>query len=95
MKGYESTLFSRLNGNELTFKILSSLGVGSSTEVDPWNPQANIRSVETSRLCSVISAYRLLDVVAMLSGGDPAGRVERTSIQGSIGNFRVSNTILT
>ena len=92
MMGYESTLFSRLGVNEVLYKVLSSLGIGSSTEMVPWHPNAPISSTESSRLCSVISAYRLLDVVAMLGGGDPAASVQRIPIDVPGGSFCVSDT---
>lgn len=54
----------------------------------PVNPQA-LNSTEYSRVCSVICAYRLVDVLAML-GGNHAANVERGFFQVAPAKFRVS-----
>ena len=86
---YELSLFSKSNANELLSKVLNSLGVGvaSSQIISGWH--GNSSSIDTSRACSVICAYRLLDVIALLGGGDPAPVVERSPFMAPIGSFRV------
>jgi hypothetical protein len=93
--GYESALFNQSSPNEMTIKIQSGLGIGKSGEVIPWRHKANLNSIECSRICSVISAYRLLDVVAMLSGAELAPIVERCFFNVPNTSFRVSVFILT
>ena len=88
MKRYESSLFNNYVGNELTHKVLNSLGISADGEAVPW--QGNASSIETSRLCSVISVYRLLDVIAMSGGGASAPTVERSPILVVKGTFCVS-----
>jgi hypothetical protein len=93
--GYESALFNQSSGNEITVKIQSGLGIGKSGEVIPWRRKANINSIDCSRICSVISAYRLLDVVAITSGAELAPIVERCFFNVPNTSFRVSAVILT
>jgi len=45
---------------------------------------------EFSKLCSVVCAYRLVDVLGLLGGGSHAGSVERGSYHVVNANFRVS-----
>ena len=59
-----------------------------ATNVIPWRDSAASAS-EWSRVCSVISAYRLRDVVAMLEGADLAEKVEQCSLEHINLNFRV------
>ena len=67
MKNYESTLLSAKNLSEVA--IRRGLGIGIGGELTSWHPgPANLAPIECSKVCSVISAYRLLDVVAMLGG---------------------------
>jgi hypothetical protein len=81
LKGYETALFNHFSKNEVTFKVQSSLGIGNSGEVVPWQRQSNLNSNDCSRVCSVVGAYRLLDVMAMLNDAHPAPSVERCSFE--------------
>ena len=95
MRGYESTLFNQLGDNELTVNVQSGLGIGISGDMVPWRPKANLSSIECSRVCSVISAYRLLDVVAMLGGAQAAPSIKRCHMEVSNASFRVRGILLT
>lgn len=90
MKGYESALFESLTGSDKTIGVQNVLGIGSGTDVVSWKPRKDMNSSESKKVCSVISAYRLLDVVAMLSGAQPAPGVERQFYQLPNTSFRVS-----
>jgi hypothetical protein len=95
MQGYESTLFDCLGAswNETTINLQNVLGVGTSKEIVPWRPKNDLNSIDCSRLCSVISAYRLLDVAAMLDGAPSAPSVDRHFFKVPNASFRVSNII--
>jgi hypothetical protein len=95
LKGYESILFNPLSPNELIYKVQSGLGIGMKEEVVPWQRRTNVNSTDCSRVCSVIGAYRLLDVVAMLDGAHPAPSIERCFYQIPSSSFRVSASIHT
>jgi hypothetical protein len=95
LKGYESILFNPLSPNELIYKVQSGLGIGMKEEVVPWQRRINVNSTDCSRVCSVIGAYRLLDVVAMLDGAHPAPSIERCFYQIPSSSFRVSASIHT
>ena len=79
MQGYESTLFNTLGGSqsEIMMKVQSVLGLGTSEEVVPWQPQKNLSSSDCMKLCSVIGTYWLVDIVAMLSGAESVPSVEQ------------------
>ena len=53
----------------------------------------SLNTTEWSRVCSVISAYRLLDVVAIVDGANQAASVERSSMANMSASLRVSVTI--
>jgi hypothetical protein len=97
LKGYESTIFNSLSGNrsDATSKVQRILDIRTSGEVIPWRPRGNLNAVDCSRLCSVISAYRLLDVVRMLSGAHHASSMERRSFKIPNSSFRVSSVKVT
>jgi hypothetical protein len=92
MKNYESMLFHHHSINESTSRIQSSLGIdlGHHLQLVPWSPSQKINSLEMSKIGSIISAYRLLDVVALLDGVHPAPSVERQFIDVSHSTFCVS-----
>ncbi len=90
MKGYESALFESLSGSDKATGMQNFLGIRSGAQVVPWQPRKNANSSESRKVCLVISAYRLLDVVAMLSGAQPAPCVERQFYQLPNTSFRVS-----
>jgi hypothetical protein len=94
MKGYESTLFNQPSNNDLTVKVQSGLSIGSG-DVVPWRLKTNLSSIECSRVCSVISAYCLLDVVAMLDGAHPARSVKQYFCQVQNTSFCVSANVPT
>jgi hypothetical protein len=96
MKNYESMLFHHQSINESISRIQSSLGIdlGHRLHLASWSPSKKINSLEMSKICSTISAYRLLDVVALLDGVDPAPSVERRFIDVSHSTFRVCVSIL-
>ena len=91
VKNYESNLLSARTLSEVT--IQRGLGIGIGGEVTSWHPSANLAPVECSKICSVISAYRLLDVVAMLSGAPCAPPVERRFFEVPNTSFRVGATL--
>jgi hypothetical protein len=96
MKIYESFLFNGHCVNESTGKIKSVLGIGigignEEQRLTSWRPSNKLAAVDCTRICSVIGAYRLLDVVAMLDGFQPARRVERMYMSVSNTTFRVSS----
>ena len=95
LKGYETTIFDTLTGSrsDLTVKVRNILGIGSSTEMVPWQSRGHLTSIESSRVCLVISAYRLLDVVAILSGAHAAPTVGRRFFQLPNASFRVGISI--
>jgi hypothetical protein len=96
MKGYESVLFDNLNETTSNLKVQDVqdiLGIGSSGQVVTWRPKDKLSSVEYSRMCSVISAYRLLDIIAMLRGANPALRLERRFFELPNKSFCVSAII--
>lgn len=92
MKNYESMLFHHQSINKSTSRIQNSLGIdlGHRLQLVPWSPLTKINSHEMSKICSIISAYRLLDVVALLDGVHPAPSVERRFMDVSHSTFRVS-----
>jgi hypothetical protein len=95
--GYESRLFNQLSRSELTFRLQSYLGIGSSEAgsseaVIPWKLNSNLSPNKCSKVGSIISAYHLVDVLAMLGGADRARTVDRRSFQVP-DNFRVSASI--
>jgi hypothetical protein len=90
---YEASLFNRFSSNAVTSRLQSGLGIGSSQDVVPWHPESNQTSQESSRLCSVMSAYRLMDVVSMLGGSLPAPSVDRCHLQIPTSSFRVSTNL--
>ena len=98
MKGYESVLFDNLNETSRNMRVqdvqdVLGLGIGSSGQVVTWRPKDKLSAVECSRMCSVISAYRLLDIIAMLRGANPAPRLERRFFELPNKSFRVSSII--
>jgi hypothetical protein len=92
MQGYDSTLFNRLSGSgsEMTMNVQNVLGVGTSDQMVPWQPRTDLTATESARVCSVICAYRLWDVVAMLGGADSAPSVDRRFYEIPNTSFRVS-----
>jgi hypothetical protein len=93
MTNYESTLFHKHSINELTSKVQSRLGItiGDGLQVVPRSQSSSkLSSIEMSKICSIISAYRLLDVVAMLDGVHPAPSVGQSFMNVSNSEFRVS-----
>jgi len=90
MKGYESTLFDSSRGGESTTTVQNILGIGTSGQMVPWRPMSALTSIDSSKICSVISAYRLLDVVAMLNGAHLAPSVPRRYFETPNKSFRVS-----
>jgi len=68
MKGYESALFESLTGSDKSIGVQNVLGIRSGMDVVSWKLRKNMNSSELKKVCLVISAYCLLDVVAMLSG---------------------------
>jgi hypothetical protein len=94
LKGYETTIFKTLSVDELTTTYQKLLGVGTDNQVVLWRPKSNLSNIDCSRICSVISAYRLLDVVAMLKDVHPAPTVERQFYEVPNTSFRVSTFIL-
>ena len=95
MNHYELSLFNSKTLSELTCKVQSSLGISSTgssqdLQVACWAPTNKVNSMDLSRLCSVISAYRLFDVIAMLEGGHRAPTVDRHFVEISSSAFRVS-----
>jgi hypothetical protein len=93
MKNYESMLFHHPSINESTSRIQSSLGIDLGHRLHLASSK-KINSLEMSKICSTISAYRLLDVVALLDGVHPAPSVERQFIDVSHSTFRVCVSIL-
>jgi hypothetical protein len=94
VKNYESTLLSARNLSEVA--IRRGLGIGIGGELTSWHPgPANLAPIECSKVCSVISAYRLLDVVAMLGGVHGARAVERCFFEIPNSSFRVGATSYT
>jgi hypothetical protein len=88
LQHFEAHVF---NATQTTGRVQRSLGIESDSDeqVIAWRPQAQLHSTECTRVCSVISAYRLLDIVAMLGGASPASSVDRSWFE--IPNaFRVS-----
>jgi hypothetical protein len=77
MNGYESRIFKNFGADELTNSFQRLLGVGTHTDLVLTRQQGEVPPVESSRICSLISAYRLLDVLAILNGGHSAPLVER------------------
>lgn len=91
MNEYESFHFRENVLNEVANKVKSGLGIGKNNmQVTTWCPTNRPSSIEASRICSVISAYRLLDIVAMLDGVRAAPSVERRFINISSDTFQVS-----
>ena len=70
-----------------------SLGISFRLGHSPQFSPKKLSNPEWSKLTSVISAYRLLDIVAMVNGADQAPRVERQSLLLDPATFRVSDKI--
>jgi hypothetical protein len=90
MEKYESALLESLSNSNKTSRVQNVLGIGTGAHMVPWQPKADVNSSDSKKVCSVISAYRLLDVVAMLGGVQPAPGVERQFFQVPNTSFRVS-----
>lgn len=91
MKGFESTIFdTSTRRNESTTTAQNLLGIGSSGQMVAWNPSKTLAGTDSGKMCSVISAYRLLDVVAMLNGAHRAPSVHRRYFDPPSNSFRVS-----
>jgi hypothetical protein len=91
MTNYESTLFEGPSHNETIYKVRKSLGIGGNEQaLTAWHPSHQLNTLDYSRMCSVISAYRLWDVMAMLDGSLPAPRIERQFFDIENIKFRVS-----
>lgn len=92
LNAYERSLFNRVTTDRGLAGLRNNLGInfGSSEEsrLVPWsNPPTN--AAEWNKVCSVICAYRLRDVVAMLDGADSAENIEQRSLDHVNVNFRV------
>jgi hypothetical protein len=91
MRNYEAILFNGLSRNDLISKVQRSLGIGGNElPLTSWQPSNKVHPIECSKVCSVISAYRLWDVMAMLDGSQPAPTIERCFLEVSYATFRVS-----
>jgi hypothetical protein len=92
MKGYESMLFNC--GNESTNESMTTvqniLGIRTSGQMVSWKPMSTLTSTDSCKVCSIISIYRLLDVLAMLNGAHLAHSVPRRYFETPNKSFCVS-----
>ena len=91
MKGFECTLFDISRRNERSTTVQNCLGIGSSGPLVTWQPTSALTTNDSGKVCSVISAYRLLDVVAMLNGAQRAPSVPRRYFEPPNKSFRVKS----
>ena len=61
----------------MTTRVQNVLGISPTGQLVPWQPRSLLGNADSTKICSVISAYRLLDVMAMLNGALPAPSVPR------------------
>jgi len=93
LRQYESILFKEISPNYQILKLRTALGISStspSSQSVSQKSSPSINSFEWSRMCALLSAYRLLDIVAMQSGANHAPFVDRHALEVANSQFRVS-----
>ena len=97
LHNFEATLLSYSSVNIGVMAIQKHLGITFSpnprnVQLIPWQSETAPSPQEWSRVVSVLSAYRLLDVVALVSDAERGGSVEQSVFNGdkTYSNFKVS-----